>query len=122
MIEKHTIQYNTIQYNTIQYNTIQYNTIQYNTMVQILIRNVSFTATKVQLDIGEIKICRPRRVNVGTEECTVFVDLNTHAVAAEMLVNALNGQVLPGGLSGRAVDSRFATTSPATSSAALMIC
>ena len=90
-------------------------------MVQILIRNVSFTATKVQLDIREIKICRPRRVNVGTEECTVFVDLNTHAVAAEMLVNALNGQVLPGGLSGRAVDSRFATTSPATSSAALMI-
>ena len=90
-------------------------------MVQILIRNVSFTATKVQLDIGEIKICRPRRVNVGTEECTVFVDLNTHVVAAEMLVNALNGQVLPGGLGGRAVDSKF-TTSPATSSAALMIC
>ena len=57
-----------------------------------------------------------------TKECTFFADLNTHAVAAEMLVNALNGQVLPGGLSGRAVDSRFATTSPATSSAALMIC
>ena len=43
--------------------------------------NVSFAATKVQLvelfknhglvqaDIGEIKICRPRRVNVGTEIC-----------------------------------------------------
>ena len=101
-------------------------------MVQILIRNVSFTATKVQLvelfknhglvqaDIGETKICRPRRVNVGTEECTVFVDLRS-LQAAEMLVNALNGQVLPGGLSGRAVDSRL-TTSPTTSSAALMIC
>ena len=114
-----TAQYNTLQCNTTQYNTIQYNTIQYNAMVQILIRNVLFTTTKsqlvelfknyglVQADIENIKICRPRGVNVGKEECTVCVDLRS-LQTAEMLVNATNGQVLPG-VSGRAVDSRLST-------------